>query len=300
METLEALAETFSMGEPAVISNLMLFPIMAAHPSADFDFRTLEEGMNSGSIAITEPGHGYRSVNIQNNYQEEAFIIDGEGISGGMQNRIAANSMVISGQKSQRVPVYCCEQGRWAGSSQFAFSNTIAYPSIRDLNTRSKTSLGTRVDMQSSVWKEISRKQKSLKVHSPTGSMQDIYKKKPDELERFKEYTPKDNQVGVLAATQKGLLCVDIFYNHALFGKFCVKLLISYALDALEDETAGRGALNFDKWPGFFQDIWKSALMPKKAASSELPYRFQTSKNTGTGKVLFYKNSMVHAAFFSP
>jgi hypothetical protein len=105
--------------------------------------------------------------------------------------------------------------------------------------------------------------------------------------------------VGLLAATQKGLLCVDIFYNHALFGKFRIKLLISYALDAIEHETSGKGKFKLEKWIDFYDGIWKSKLVQPKKTAGEFPYQFNTSKNSGIGKVLFYKKQLIHASFYS-
>ena len=165
----------YSLGEPQLVSNLMLFPIKASSADPKPRFRTLEEGLADDSVQITEPGGGHSRVGIQNRSGSEVFIIDGEGITGGKQNRIAAASLVIGPRVSKEIPAYCSEHGRWAGSKSFSGSNEIAYPSIRRLNTASRSSRRTPQSIQSSIWMEISRKQASLKVHSATQSMQDIY-----------------------------------------------------------------------------------------------------------------------------
>ena len=298
MESFESLKDKYFLGEPVLISNLILFPIISHEPSVDFHFKTLEEGMREMKISVTESGKGYRSVNIGNNYDDNyAFIIDGEGISGGMQNRIAASSLLIGPKESRRVPVYCSEQGRWAGPNQFSSSDTIAYPSIRRINTRNKT-LSREYNSQSSIWNEISRKQESLKIGSHTGSMQDIYKKKEDELKRFQEYKAETHQVGFLAATQNRLLCIDFFYNSPLLGKFQMKLLTSYSLDVIEDERKGEGSFQEEKWRDFFNGIFLSVLLSKKSSTNEFHYKFRTKGNSGIGKVLFYKNQLIHSSFF--
>jgi len=299
MESLAPLKDKFFLGEPSIISNLILFPIISLDTSSDFHFKTLDEGMREIRISVTEPGRGYSSVNIVNNYVDsEVFIIDGEGIYGGKQNRIAASSLVIEPNKSRRISVYCSEEGRSSGSDRFSSSDTIAYPSIRRINTRNKTLYGGYTS-QSKIWSEISRKQKSLKVTSYTKSMQDIYKEKEEELGRFKEYKAKENQVGFLAATQNRFLCIDILYNNPILGKLQMKLLMSYALDVIEDEEKGTGSFQVEKWRDFFNGIFLSVLIKKKSSTNEYHYQFKTKSNSGIGKVLLYKNQLIHSSFFN-
>ena len=288
----------YSLGEAQIVSNLMLFPVRATLPDPNPHFRTLEEGLTDGTVKISEPGKGHTRVGIKNDSEDDVFIIDGEGITGGMQNRIAAASMVIGSRKSQQVPVYCSEHGRWSGSQAFAAANEIAYPSIRRLSTVSRSSRHTEAYIQSSVWSEISRKQKSLKVNSPTQSMQDIYAKKEPELRRFQEYEPAEDQVGLLAATQKRILCIDIFYNHPLYGRFSKKLLISCALESIEDEDHGSGVFDYGKCEEFFQGVMTAQPVRKGNPGSESYYQVQTPGSLGVGKVLYYKKEAVHASFF--
>lgn len=276
----------------------MLLPVVATESQNRDEFKTLEEGLNSGMMDVTEPGGTHYGVRINNNYDTEAVIIDGEGISGGRQNRIAASSLVIEPNQSNEIPVFCSEKGRWRGSSQFDTSQTIAYPTIRRLNTRSKTSK-RETNPQNSIWTEIRKRQTSMHVQSQTQSMQSIYKQKETELSHFHvEYTPEEDQVGFVAATQNRILCVDIFYNNALFGKYYVRLLISYGLDAMEDQHKGQGKFDDKKVSDFYDGLFTSNEIPKKKNAQENPYKFSTGQNAGIGKILFYKDKMVHASFF--
>jgi|GEM_PF-564488 len=293
----------YSLGEPQLVSNLMLFPIKASSADPKPRFRTLEEGLADDSVQITEPGGGHSRVGIQNRSGSEVFIIDGEGITGGKQNRIAAASLVIGPRVSKEIPVYCSEHGRWAGSKSFSGSNEIAYPSIRRLSTASRSSRRTARSIQSSIWMEISRKQASLKVRSATQSMQDIYASKEKEMEpellSYLGQEPPPDQVGVLAATQKRILCIDIFYNHPLFGRFSKKLFISCALESMEDK--GRGGGSFDD--GRCEEFFHSALAAEPAENPgddhpESFYKFRAPGMLGVGKVLRYRRKAVHASFF--
>ena len=292
--------DNLSLKDPVLISNLMLFPIISIGLSPqkkprDFSFKTLEEGLRELRVNINEAGNGHSSVRVSNNYADSnAFIIDGEGISGGKQNRISASSLVISPQRTKKIPVFCSEHGRWAGSNTFDSSNSIAYPSIRRLYTSGSSQHYSTRDSQSSVWSEISKTMNSLKVSSPTQSMQEIYAKKEDELQRFKEYEPQKNQVGFMAATHRKILCIDIFYNHVLFGKFRVKLLISYALDALKDARSTKGSYSVKNCEKFYSSLSRARFVKEDKKTSENHY----ITDSAIGKVLFYRGQPIHASFF--
>jgi len=295
MNSLSPLKEQISLKEPIIISNLMLFPVVSKTPLKELEFNTLKQGMADGSVSVSDPGNNYRWIRVENSHQDkDLFIIDGEGIYGGKQNRIAASSLVIEPNKSKSIPVFCSEKGRWSGSSRFSSSDTIAYPTIRKINTKNKAfPTGTR-SSQRTIWGEISRKSRTLKTYSPTGSMQSIYEEKQDELEKFIEYEPIENQIGFLAATQKRLLCVDIFYNMDLFLKFYEKLLLSYAIDGLEDFESGVGSFHSKMWQTFFNAIFTATLIKHVKTYNEFRYKMKQ----GFGKALFIKKQLIHASFF--
>jgi hypothetical protein len=295
MDSLAPLKEQISLEEPMLVSNLMLFPITAKAPSNDYKFHTLHHGIMERSVVVSEAGGGHHSVLINNKEPERPLlIIDGEGISGGKQNRIAVSSMIIKPQTSMRVPVYCCEEGRWSGSHNFSSASTIAYPAIRRLNTGTMTYSKGMSGSQHSVWGEIRRKSRTMKTHSPTKSMQNIYEEKEDELKSYRDYEPMENQIGFLAATQKRLLCVDIFYNTDVFLNFFNRLLTSYALDGLEDSQTGIGGFSIEEWKNFFYTIFTAALVHRVKKYNEYRYAW----DSGFGKALFLKDRLIHASFF--
>ena len=295
MDSLSPFKEKISLEKPVIISNLMLYPVVSKTPSKDLDFLTLSESMPNGTASVSETGGSHRWVEVGNSNQDkDLFIIDGEGLTGGKQNRIAALSIIINRNKSRKIPAFCSEAGRWNGPADFSSSNTIAYPTIRKINTKSKSFPDRAKDSQSSIWGEIERKSKTLKTFSPTQSMQSIYEEKKNELDKFKEYKPQEDQVGFLATTQKRLLCLDIFYNTDLFLKFYEKLLMSYAIDGLEDFQYGEGSFQTQELQAFFQAIFAATLI--KHVKKYQEYRYKMKQ--GFGKALFQNNQLIHASFF--
>jgi len=295
MDSLSPFKEKISLEKPVIISNLMLFPVVSKTPSKELDFMTLNEGMPKGTASVSEAGGSYRWIEVQNSNQDkDLFIIDGEGLTGGKQNRIAALSMIINTNQSKKIPTFCSEEGRWSGSSDFSSSKTIAYPTIRKINTKSKSFPGSTNASQSTIWGEIKRKSETLKTYSPTQSMQSIYIGMQSELHKFKEYEPIEDQIGFLAATQKRLLCMDIFYNTNMFLKFHEKLLMSYAIDGLEDFHYGGGSFHTQKLQTFFNAIFAATLIKHVKKYQEFHYKMRK----GFGKVLFQKKQLIHASFF--
>jgi len=295
MDSLSPLKEQMSLAKPVIISNLMLFPVVSKTPIENLDFITLSESMPRGTASVSEAGGSHRWVEVGNSSQDkDLFIIDGEGLTGGKQNRIAALSIIINKNQSREIPAFCSEEGRWSGPSEFSSSSTIAYPTIRKINTKSKSFPGSTNASQSSIWREIERKSKTLKTFSPTQSMQSIYQEKQNELNKLKEYKPQEDQIGFLAATQKRLLCLDIFYNTDLFLKFHEKLLMSYAIDGLEDSQYGEGSFHTQKLQTFFQAIFAATLI--KYVKKYQEYRYKMKQ--GFGKALFQNKQLIHASFF--
>lgn len=295
MDSLSPLKDQISLKEAAIISNLMLFPVVSKTPSEELEFNTLNEGIPKRTVSVSDLEDSHRWVEVKNSHNnKDLFIIDGEGLTGGRQNRIAALSIIINSNKTKKIPAFCSEEGRWSGASTFSSSNTIAYPTIRKINTKSKSFPKESRDSQSAIWGEIRRKSKTLKTFSPTQSMQSIYQEKQNELNKFKEYEPFENQIGFLAATQKRLLCVDIFYNTNLFLKFYEKLLMSYAIDGLEDFQYGEGNFHYQKLQTFFNAIFTATLIQYVKKYQEFRYKMKQ----GFGKALFQKKQLIHATFF--
>jgi hypothetical protein len=124
------------LGSPLTHKNLSVFPVLADDAAAGKDLITLEEGLRSGKIVITELGADGRSrainrrrisddaeVNrlaLTNKSGKALLLIAGEIIVGGKQDRIVGHDCIIEAS-STPVPldVFCVEHGRWSGGSAF-------------------------------------------------------------------------------------------------------------------------------------------------------------------------------------
>src|SRR5271154_431457 len=152
--------------EPVSYENLTVFPVVSAVNHDTGDLMTLEEGLANGEVAVREqgadtmirsraggttPASGGASVNqlvLVNNSKRALLLLAGELVSGGKQDRIIAKDRIVPvGSQPLPLKVFCVEHGRWSQGADFATSDTIVHPSVRE-----QAAVG---QSQSSVWASV-------------------------------------------------------------------------------------------------------------------------------------------------
>src|SRR6266436_3808758 len=140
--------------DPVVYENIAIFPVVSGSSQDTSSFLTLEEGLASGEVIVSERGaagivrnrDGVRtipdyttsaSVNqlvLINRSKRPLLLLAGELVSGGKQDRIIGKDRIVPvGAEPLPLDVFCVEHGRWTGdSSQFTASKTIVHPSVRE------------------------------------------------------------------------------------------------------------------------------------------------------------------------
>ena len=136
---------------PVTKGHLTLFPIVGGADANTAQLLTLDEGVRSGAVIVTEagslqglirPGTSYRpslggEVNrlvLVNNSERPLLLLAGEVVTGGKQDRVIGVDRIVP-PKSEPVDlsVFCVEPGRWVASSErFAsMGSAMAQPSVR-------------------------------------------------------------------------------------------------------------------------------------------------------------------------
>lgn len=136
--------------------NLTIFPVVADTSHDTSQFLTLDEGLRSGDVVVTEagnagplvrprPGHpvwnegqhgGGAQVNqlvLINNSKRPLLLLAGEIVTGGKQDRIIGKDRLVPAESDPvDLSVFCVEPGRWvARSDKFAAPMAMVQPSIR-------------------------------------------------------------------------------------------------------------------------------------------------------------------------
>jgi hypothetical protein len=142
--------------DPVAYENITIFPVVSSSGQDTSTFLTLDEGLSSGEVIVSEQGaaglarsrdgrpiplpqqtSSSASVNqlvLINRGKRPLLLLAGELVSGGKQDRIIGKDRIVPvGSEPLPLDVFCVEHGRWTGASaQFTNSKTIVHPSVRE------------------------------------------------------------------------------------------------------------------------------------------------------------------------
>jgi hypothetical protein len=124
--------------DPIRHGNLTVFPVVTARTYSTSEFLTLDEGLRSGEVVVTEAGsvqglvrrhptpavlhQGSAEVNrlvLVNNSSRPLLLLAGEIVSGGKQDRVIAKDRIVPAESDPiDLGVFCVEPGRWVASSE--------------------------------------------------------------------------------------------------------------------------------------------------------------------------------------
>ena len=154
----ETVNNTYQVLAPIRHGNLTIFPVVATRSHDTSAFLTLDEGLRSGEVIVTEAGSisplvrprhphaepqirpaGGAEVNrlvLVNNSKKPLLLLAGEIVTGGKQDRIIGKDRLIPAESDPvDLGVFCVEPGRWVGNSaQFHGAGDlggIVQPSVR-------------------------------------------------------------------------------------------------------------------------------------------------------------------------
>jgi hypothetical protein len=130
-------ASEYKVLEPIRHGNLTVFPVVAAKSYPTGQFLTLDEGLRSGEVVVTEAGsvqglirrnpmppvrHDGAQVNrlvLVNNSRRPLLLLAGEIVSGGKQDRVIGKDRIVPPESDPvDLSVFCVEPGRWVATSE--------------------------------------------------------------------------------------------------------------------------------------------------------------------------------------
>src|ERR1051325_9501271 len=137
--------------DPIRHGNLTVFPVVAAKSYPTGEFLTLDEGLRSGEVVVTEAGsvqglvrrhavtgmrHDGAEVNrlvLVNNSKRPLLLLAGEIVTGGKQDRVIGRDRIFPAESDPiDLGVFCVEPGRWVATSEkFGnFDTAMASPKV--------------------------------------------------------------------------------------------------------------------------------------------------------------------------
>src|SRR5271169_4416556 len=254
---------------PAVTNgNLSIFPVVGGPEYATGSLLTLDEGLRSGNVVVTEAGsvqglvrRGTRmppqsraEVNrlvLINNSDHPLLLLAGEVVTGGKQDRVIGVDRIVP-PKSDPIDlsVFCVEPGRWVASSERfgSMKSQMAQPSVRmpAMAYRDQQSVWSGVAIAaggmagavpaaapaihgtSSYAKVMENPEVEKKVASVAADYDSL-------LRELRKVGAK----GVVVAINGRITWADVFASTDLLEKYWQKLIRSYAADSLTIASAG-------------------------------------------------------------
>ena len=235
-------ADDLVYGEPIRYHNLSLVPVGTTHKGPFQKYTLLEQGLKARTLAVRElngkSGEAQVSaVEVRNKGQDPVYLLGGEMILGGKQDRIISQDTVVSpGGKWTQVSVFCVEQGRWAGGNmQFQSGSALAHVALRRAAMSGD---------QSKVWAEVARKnleqgsQSSTSTYRRTIQNARVRAKLAPYRAQLMRMLPKNMQLaGIVFAINGKIQVADLFGNPLLYAALQDKLLSAYVLEALGQQV---------------------------------------------------------------
>ncbi len=254
---------------PISRGNLTIFPVVADRTFNTQNFLTLDEGVRSGEVVVSEAGsvrplvrrqgeyfpRDGAEVNrlvLENNSNRPLILLAGEIVTGGKQDRVVAKDRIVP-PKSDPIDlsVFCVEPERWVVTkAQFgSFSSQMAQPSVRRSAMAEQN--------QQKVWAEVHSSAQSMALQASPPAAREMsgtssyagvmaneeVKRKVDAMAAPLEQSylglmrelRERNAVGVVVAVNGHIIWADMFASTALLEKYWPKLIRSYAAEALTE-----------------------------------------------------------------
>jgi hypothetical protein len=181
-------ASGYSLLSPIRSGNLTVYPVAASKSYDTAEFLTLDEGMRSGDVVVTEAGqtrglirhrlgeppviHPVRGPEVNqlvlvNNSKRPLLLLAGEIVTGGKQDRVIGKDRIVPAESDPvDLSVFCVEPGRWVAangkndfSSGRASLNTLASLGVRG------SAMGAQNQQQ--VWDNVGKSRQAMAMAVP-------------------------------------------------------------------------------------------------------------------------------------
>lgn len=242
---------TYRVTGPFTHENLAVFLIHGKEQD-NVDYITLEEGLRSGVVKVTEKDQEQvNELMIENTGDRPLFLQEGDRIQGGKQDRIIYASHVVPG-KSGRMPVssFCVESSRWTAGKAGKNFNGNFNPVLAPLAVRTA---GKVQKNQGQVWQAVagqkaSAAQQHLAPNTNSSLNETLDAPKVKQLSdafvsALQGVAARDDDViGVAIVLNGEVQEIDLYPNHNLLAKQYPRLLGSYALEAVLQKSQAEAA----------------------------------------------------------
>lgn len=224
---------------PIQVGPVTIFPISLSREVALGGLLTADEALKKKVLTVEElkSAEVARAKFSNTSKTHMIFLMAGEVLLGGKQNRTLTTDALLGPGTSTILPLYCVQRGRWTGGKKFAGGTTVAPMSVR-----SKAAQGAG---QRAVWTEVARANRRLGSRTDSDDLGEAMKKK-ENIERLakirKRLGPKwpRNCAGIVVARGGKIVSADLFNSADLFERMRDKILDSTLADVTDAKGRGK------------------------------------------------------------
>jgi hypothetical protein len=181
------------------------------------------------------------AVEIENKSDRPLYILAGQVILGGKQDRVITKDTVVPPGQKMQVEVCCVEQGRWSPSRDQSGNVTVAFAGASSGNIQSNIRGIVQAKGgggQSEVWEEVAKSADKLDAEASTGTYRQVMEKTEKTVDEYLDVLrtafESDGKIcGFVACVNGEVVTCDLFTSPELLRKFEKSLLRQYVLDAL-------------------------------------------------------------------
>ncbi len=247
----------FIIEEPVHFKNIELFIISGETYADDIEYITLSKALENGWIKVIEISQ-VNALQISNVSNNTIFILSGDIVKGGRQDRTLAADLIIPPEMdSISVESFCVESGRWTQRGdekvgEFEMSSKIL--SSRDLKLAAKYSRN-----QSFVWDHVASQQFKLEENvskmlaeeveitdqeSPSSLQLTLENENLDSLQKlYKDnfislLETNEQAIGLAYAINSELYSVDLFNNKKLLNDLWEKMIDAIVVEAISESDS--------------------------------------------------------------
>ena len=189
--SLPATSNDYRILAPITHGDLTIFPVVSGKSHDTSDFITLDEGIRSGDVVVTEVGNLHSSMRrrppyqprpyqgaevnrlvLVNNSKHPLILLAGEVVTGGKQDRVVGKDRIVPAESDPvDLSVFCVEHGRWTETStKFdTHASVMLQPSVR---------MKAMADQdQQKVWDEVANSRKNMAgamLHAPSAGLSTV------------------------------------------------------------------------------------------------------------------------------
>jgi len=258
-----SLGAGFEMRHPIREGSFMIIPIVATAPPPDLHFVTLADGIAGHEVTVREIARGENfevdHVRVHNKGAVPLFVMTGELIYDGLQDRAIAEDRLIPPGATVKVEVRCVERGREKGHMAFRADGVLA-----ELALRQQIVFATQQD----VWTKVDEINIAHHLTPPTKTYrnaadlqrEDAMTKREGLARQLSALPDRNRLVGLALVVNNAVVEVDRFATPELYGALESELLGSYiASDGLpphEGKTLVPDDVRAFLDPQRVQDTW--------------------------------------------